>query len=98
MLWPTWTKPPKSLVKVEHLDVNLRLFDVTRGGKLFWASGGPGVTLVVLFRLLNRLLHHGPRFLYKSGENQDFDIQTRTLNVLPGYGKVLCPDDECFKD
>ncbi|KAL8986099.1 MAG: hypothetical protein Q9205_000349 [Flavoplaca limonia] len=98
MLWPTWTKPPISTAKVEYMAVNLRLFDVTRGGGLFWGNGGPGLTFVVLFRLLNRLLHHGPRFLYKDGESQSFEIQTLVLNVLPGYGKVPCPDDEYFKN
>ncbi|KAL8756567.1 MAG: hypothetical protein Q9199_002848 [Rusavskia elegans] len=98
MLWPTWTKLVHSVAKMEHLEVKLRLFDVKRGRGLFWGDGGPGLTFVVFFRLLNRLVHHGPRFLYNEQENQSLKIQTLTLNVLPGYGEVLGPDDRRSKD
>ncbi|KAL8848851.1 MAG: hypothetical protein Q9221_006147 [Calogaya cf. arnoldii] len=98
MLWPTWTKLLHSVVRMEHLEVNLRLFNFRDGGGVFWGDGGPGSIFVVLFRLLNRLLHHGPRFLYSDGDNQSLELQTLTLNVLPGYGEVLSPDDAWFKD
>ncbi|KAL8997493.1 MAG: hypothetical protein Q9169_003273 [Polycauliona sp. 2 TL-2023] len=98
MLWPTWTKLIHSPTKMEHLKVDLRLFDITRSNGLFWGSGGPGLTFVVLFRLLNRLLHHGPRFLYDNGDNQNVEIHTLTLNILPGYGEVLRSDDKMFRN
>ncbi|CAL8582082.1 hypothetical protein XPA_007759 [Xanthoria parietina] len=98
MLWPTWTKLLHPTGKMEHLEVNLRLFDVNGGGGLFWGCGGPGLTFVVLFRLLNRLLHHGPRFLYDERDNQSLEIQTLTLNVLRGSGEMLGPNDRPFED
>ncbi|KAL8942511.1 MAG: hypothetical protein Q9216_001612 [Gyalolechia sp. 2 TL-2023] len=97
-LWPTWTKLPYPAANMEHLEVNLRIFDVRRGGGLFWGCGGPGLAFVVLFRALDRLLHHGPRFLYKKGAIQSLDIDTLTINVLHGYGTVARPTDKGFKD
>ncbi|KAL8727193.1 MAG: hypothetical protein Q9166_006230 [cf. Caloplaca sp. 2 TL-2023] len=98
MLWPTWINLPYPVTKMDHLQANLRLFDVRDGDGLFWGAGGPGLTFVVLFSLLNRLLHHGPRFLYKKGMTQGLEIDQLTINVMPGYGKVLQPDDGRFRD
>ncbi|KAL8790342.1 MAG: hypothetical protein Q9213_000694 [Squamulea squamosa] len=92
MLWPTWINLPFPVAKMEHLQANLRLFDVKTSDMLFWANGGPGLVFVVLFTLLNRLLHHGPRFVYKEGETKGLKIDVLTLNLLPGYGETLQPD------
>ncbi|CAL8584278.1 hypothetical protein XPA_009882 [Xanthoria parietina] len=96
LLWPTWTSLPPPVATVDHLEINLRLFDLKCGRGLFWCYGEPGATFVVLFRALNRLLHHGPRFLYKDGESQSLKINTLTINVLHGYGTVTQPDHIWF--
>lgn len=98
LLWPTWTCIPYPVSKMEHLDINLRLFDVKYGGGLFWGCGGPGMTFIVLFRALNRLLHHGPHFLYKDGESRSLKIDTLTINVLHGYGTVIRSTDGVFPE
>ncbi|KAI4228711.1 MAG: hypothetical protein L6R36_001401 [Xanthoria steineri] len=96
LLWPTWTSLPPPVPIVDHLGINLRLFDVKYGRGLFWCYDRPGATFVVLFRALNRLLHHGPGFLYEDGESQKLKINTLTINVLHGYGTVAGPDDALF--
>ncbi|KAL8771970.1 MAG: hypothetical protein Q9209_002634 [Squamulea sp. 1 TL-2023] len=92
MLWPTWINLYFPVAKMDHLQANLRLFDVKTGAILFWGNGGPGQSFVVLFSLLNRLLYHGPRFIYKEGETKGLKIDVLTLNLLPGYGETLQPD------
>ncbi|KAI4181795.1 MAG: hypothetical protein L6R41_006398 [Letrouitia leprolyta] len=96
-IWPTWTNLSYPVAEMEHLKVNLRLFDVKSGGGLFWGCGGPGLTFVVLFRAMNRLLHHGPHFLYSRKTMSPMKIGTFTLNVLHGYGTTPTPTDNMFK-
>ncbi|KAL8856849.1 MAG: hypothetical protein Q9178_006566 [Gyalolechia marmorata] len=98
MTWPTWTNLPYPVRKMEHLQANLRLFDIKDGASLFWGAGGPGLVFVVLFSLLNRLLHHGPRFIHNEGEVRGLEVDLLTINMLPGYGEVLRPDDERFEN
>ncbi|KAL8910051.1 MAG: hypothetical protein Q9171_004646 [Xanthocarpia ochracea] len=98
MLWPTWTNLPYPLRKMDHLQADLRLFDVKDGSSLFWGNGGPGLVFIVLFSLLNRLLHHGPRFIHKEWELRGLEVDMLTINMLPGYGEVLGPDDDRFGD
>ena len=97
-LWPTWTNLPYPATAMEHLEVNLRLFNVEYGGGLFWGSGGPGLTFVVLFRALNRLLHHGPRFLYQNKDVPGLKIGTMTINILHGFRTVKRSMDFRFRD
>ena len=98
MLWPTWANLPYPVRKMDHLQADLRLFDVKDGSGLFWGAGGPGLVFLVLFSLLNRLLHHGPRFIHKEGEVRGLEVDMLTINMLPGYGEVLRPDDDRFGD
>ncbi|KAL8845783.1 MAG: hypothetical protein Q9221_009081 [Calogaya cf. arnoldii] len=91
-LWLTWTNFPYPVTKIDHLRVNLRLFDIYNGGGLFWGCGGPGTTFVVLYRALNRLLNHGPGFFYKHGEDHSLKIDTMTINVLHGYRQGSQPN------
>lgn len=90
-LWLTWTNFPFPAMEMGHLEVNLRLFDIKSGGGLFWGDGGPGRNFIVLFRALDRLLHHGPHFLYNRKSEQGMKIGTLTINVLFGYGKAARP-------
>ncbi|KAL8911685.1 MAG: hypothetical protein Q9172_007629 [Xanthocarpia lactea] len=83
---------------MDHLQADLRLFDVKDGSGLFWGAGGPGLVFLVLFSLLNRLLHHGPRFIHREGEVRGLQVDMLTINMLPGYGEVLGPDDDRFED
>ena len=97
LLWPTWTYLPPSAVNMKHLKVNLRLFDIRDGGELFLAQEGPGTAFVLLFKLLNRLLHHGPNFFYEVATGSGARIELLTLNVLFGYGTCVQPDDIMFR-
>lgn len=83
MLWPTWTcLPAPEELQIRHLRVNLRMFDVVQGSGLFWGDGGPGLAFVPLFRLLNRLLHHGPSFLYPGTIDRGLKIETLSIHLL----------------
>ncbi|KAL8995628.1 MAG: hypothetical protein Q9169_004671 [Polycauliona sp. 2 TL-2023] len=89
-LWPTWIAPCYPATTIDRLQIDLRLFDVLYGGQSFWGCGGPGAAYVVLFRALNRLLHHGPAFLHHDASHT-LKINTLIINVMHGYGKVFQP-------
>ncbi|KAL8668847.1 MAG: hypothetical protein Q9168_006534 [Polycauliona sp. 1 TL-2023] len=89
-LWPTWVTHCGSVSTIDHLQIDLRLFDLLYGGQSFWGNGGPGLAFVVLFRALNRLLHHGPTFLYHEASH-GVKVNTLVINLLHGYGKVFQP-------
>ncbi|KAL8654149.1 MAG: hypothetical protein Q9226_003547 [Calogaya cf. arnoldii] len=91
-LWLTWTNLPYPATKIDHLGVNLRLFDIYTGRGLFWGFDGPGTTFIVLYRALNRLLNHGPGFFYEHGENHRLKIDILTKNVLHGNREGPQPD------
>lgn len=80
-LWPTWISYPGLPQTIDHLEMNLRLFDVGDGGTLFWGSGGPGVMFAPLFSMLNHFIHHGPQFIYTGPRRHVPRLETLMINI-----------------
>ncbi|CAF9907341.1 MAG: hypothetical protein HETSPECPRED_007104 [Heterodermia speciosa] len=80
-LWPTWISYPGLPQTIDHLEMNLRLFNVYRGTGLFGGDGGPGLIFAPLFALLNRFIHHGPQFMYTGPLRHPPRLETLMINI-----------------
>ncbi|KAL8797766.1 MAG: hypothetical protein Q9195_000118 [Heterodermia aff. obscurata] len=80
-LWPTWTSYPGLPQKIDHLEMNFRLFDVRSGRDPFWGNGGPGMMLAPLFWMLNHFIHHGPQFIYTGPLRHKPRLDTLIINI-----------------
>ena len=88
---PTWIVAPVHVDgDVEYdLDVSLRFFDVSRVTPLFASDGWIGTLSYPLMAILNKLVHHGPRFRTVSSpnakHNRPLRFNTITINLkFPG--------------
>ena len=80
-LWPTWISYPGLPQTIDHLEMNLRLFDVRDGRNLLWGRRGPGAMFVPLFWMLNHFIHHGPQFIYTGPLRHTPRLETLMIHI-----------------
>ena len=81
-LFPNWVMLPTPPQTMQHLEMDLRLFDVDPGPAFLWGDGGPGMMFEPLFELLNRFVHHGYHFFYTQPFEHRIQLESLTINML----------------
>jgi len=81
--WPTWILFPGPPHTMQQVEMDFRLWGIGSGIGYFGGDGGPGSAVRPLFELLNRFVHHGPRFIYAQPLQNNIRLERLMINIRP---------------
>ena len=95
-LWLSWTSVPRSVSKIENLDIDLRILDPLDDRFLSRDAPRRQTVVTLLVRTMDRLLNHGPSFRYQD-DIHGLKVDTLTIHLLHRYDKLFRPTKHSMK-